>query len=262
MTSGSARRALRSAREGAGVAPDLALVDQRAFRIVQELDRVLDRQNMPAVGRVDMADQGGKRGRFAAAGRPGDQDQAFGQARIPRQHPGGAELLQRRHLGRDDPEHRRRAGAIGEAVEAEAGARGVRDGDVDLEVGGERGPLRLIEHGVQQAVDLGARKRRRVERPDLAIDPQHGRVAAGQMQVGGGVIDRKLQKPVDVHAIPRRCGLARAPCGAAPAASPADRAQDRGDRSQAIVDEDSLKPAAIVRGPDQRVGLAAGGGGG
>ena len=48
MTSGSSRSALRSAAlNELGLRADLALVDQAALRLVHELDRILEREDVP-----------------------------------------------------------------------------------------------------------------------------------------------------------------------------------------------------------------------
>ena len=54
--------------------PDLALVDDRALVDVQELDRVLDRDDVLGHRRVDVVDHRRERRRLARAGRAGQQD--------------------------------------------------------------------------------------------------------------------------------------------------------------------------------------------
>ena len=77
MTSGSWRSDLaQRGRERVGVAADLALVDRRELVLVEVLDRVLDRDDVPAAGGVDVIDHRGERRRLAAAGGAGDDDEA------------------------------------------------------------------------------------------------------------------------------------------------------------------------------------------
>ena len=58
------------------VRSDLALVDQALLRLVHELDRVLDREDVAVLVLVDVVDHRRERGRLARAGRAGDQHQA------------------------------------------------------------------------------------------------------------------------------------------------------------------------------------------
>ena len=95
ITSGSWRSAARSAdRKSAVSMPDLALVDRRDVVLVQDLDRVLDRDDVDRLGLVDVVDHRGERRGLARAGRSGHEDQPavlvgdrpdrVGQTRPPR----------------------------------------------------------------------------------------------------------------------------------------------------------------------------------
>ena len=68
-------------REGRRVAVQLALVDGRLLVEVQELDRVLDREDVVGARLVDQVDDRGERRRLARAGRTGDQHDAVLQRR-------------------------------------------------------------------------------------------------------------------------------------------------------------------------------------
>ena len=68
--------------EGRRVGADLALVDDALLVPVQELDRVLDRDDVVGARAVDLVDQGGQRRRLTRAGRAGDEDEP---ARLARQ---------------------------------------------------------------------------------------------------------------------------------------------------------------------------------
>ena len=46
---------------------------------MHELDRLLDRDDVPGEVGVDVVDQGRERGRFAGTGRAGDEDEAAAQ---------------------------------------------------------------------------------------------------------------------------------------------------------------------------------------
>ena len=64
-----AERAAERLVEGLGVEPDLTLVDDAALVAVQDLDRVLDRDDVLAARLVDVADDRRERRRLAGAGR-------------------------------------------------------------------------------------------------------------------------------------------------------------------------------------------------
>ena len=71
-----AQRRTQRARERHRVEPDLALVEHRALVAERVLDRVLDRDDVIRVLRVDVVDHRGERGRLARAGRAGDEHDA------------------------------------------------------------------------------------------------------------------------------------------------------------------------------------------
>ena len=57
-----------------GVLMQLALVDERLFALVDELNRVFDGQNVCRLGFVDVVDHRRQRGGFTRTGRAGYQD--------------------------------------------------------------------------------------------------------------------------------------------------------------------------------------------
>ena len=71
-----AQRALERGGERRGVDADFALRDHAALVRVDELDRVLDGEDVPARVLIAVVDQRGERGRLARAGGAGHQDQA------------------------------------------------------------------------------------------------------------------------------------------------------------------------------------------
>ena len=107
ITSGSlAQHALESLAERVGVDPDLALVDDAQLVVVQELDRVLDRDDVLPARAVDVAKHRGERGRFPDACCPGDEDQpAMLVGRVST--PGGRRRLLKFGTTRDDAEGQR-----------------------------------------------------------------------------------------------------------------------------------------------------------
>ena len=99
-----AQRGAKRLGERRRVRADLALVDDAGPVVVQELDRVLDREDVLVPGVVDVVEQRGERRRLARAGRPGDEHEParlVGELVEPRRD---AELLERLDLVRDEPE--------------------------------------------------------------------------------------------------------------------------------------------------------------
>src|SRR5436190_2094377 len=96
ISSAAQRRA-----ERARVDAHFSVVDQAALRLVHELDRVLDRDDVVLAVLVGVVDDGGQRGGLAGAGRPRHQDQALvqhGRFLEERRQP---EVVGGQHLGRD-----------------------------------------------------------------------------------------------------------------------------------------------------------------
>ena len=86
------------------VEADLALVDDAHPVVVQELDRVLDREDVLGAAAVDVVDQRRERRRLARAGRAGDEDEParlVGEQLDVLREP---ELVERPDVGRDHAE--------------------------------------------------------------------------------------------------------------------------------------------------------------
>ena len=81
--------------ERAGVDADLALADARLVVLVEELDRVLDRDDVERLRPVEVTDHRGERRALAVAGRADDEHEAailLGEHRARRR---AAEILER-----------------------------------------------------------------------------------------------------------------------------------------------------------------------
>jgi hypothetical protein len=121
----------------------LTLVDQALLILVDEFNRIFDRDDVIGPIAVDVIDHGAERGRLARAGRAGDEDQALGQLAELEHVRGQRELFGGQNLRWDDAEDRADALAIHEHV----GAESRQPGDLVREVGIVTGlELRLI-HG-------------------------------------------------------------------------------------------------------------------
>ena len=214
IVSGSWRSARRSAwPKRLGVEPDLALVDDAALVLVQDLDRVLDRDDVlrPASS-VHVVDHRGERRRLPRAGRAGDEDEAavlLGERLDAGRH---AELLEASAPSGDDAEREASRAALPVGVHAEARQVLVLVGDVevaarlevlealgrpaadDLEHGGER---RLVE------------RRGALDRVEIAVAADDRRPADLQVDVARTHLDGVPEQPVQVHGSGIGCGGAR-----------------------------------------------------
>src|SRR6266545_127835 len=90
--------------EGGGVEPHLSLIHNALLVVVEELDRVFNRDDVLATARVHVTDDCRERGRLAGAGRAGHQHQAttlLGECGDALRKP---ELREARNLARDQAE--------------------------------------------------------------------------------------------------------------------------------------------------------------
>ena len=202
ITSGSWRSARRSACGNvAGVEPDLALVDDAAVVGVQDLDRVLDRDDVLAARPVDVVEHRGERGRLPRAGRAGREHEAavlLGEAsNAGRQR----ELARSRDLLRDHPECERDRAALAEAVDAEAGqvAALVRDVEVAelAEVARQLGSRAVTRRSTESR--SSSLRFADVERRQSPVMAQDRRPPDLQVDVGGAGVDGALEEGVEIH---------------------------------------------------------------
>ena len=82
-----------------------ALGDVATLRLEDVFDRILQRDDVLAPLQVHLLDERGQRGRFSAADRTGDEDQAILIARQQLQCSGKPELVHRSHSRVDDAEN-------------------------------------------------------------------------------------------------------------------------------------------------------------
>jgi len=129
-----AQRGLQGSSEGGGVGAQLALVDQAALVLVEELDGVLDGHDVLFALLVDQVDERGQGGRLARARGPGEQDESPRLAREVGDDGRKAEPVEGDDAVGDEAEGcaERRAREVG--VDPEAGAAGHRVGEVQLPI--------------------------------------------------------------------------------------------------------------------------------
>ena len=180
------------------VGADLALVDDRALVRVEELDRVLDREDVVLALGVDHVDHRRQRRRLARAGRPGDEDEAARLAgevaqhlRHPSESRSGIWCGTRRKAALIAP-------ALEEGVDAEPGDVRDRVGEVELLVVLEALALVVVEDAVDDLARLLGVERPRSP-PSARSGPCRGS-PAGSRRSGG----RRRRRPRPCRAGRRR----------------------------------------------------------
>ena len=188
-------RAAESVGEARCVLADLALVDDAPLVVVQELDRILDRDDVIGARAVDLVDDRGERRRLARAGRAGDEDEP---ARLRRQLVEArrkAELLERANVRGDRAERRGEALALVVRVDAEAGEAANAVGEVELAVELEMLLLLGRRDPVDQLPDqVGVELRKLVQQLDVPVTTDGRQRPGREMQVGGVEPDGALEQ--------------------------------------------------------------------
>ena len=193
-----AQRTAQRLGEADRVLADLALVDDAALVVVQELDRVLDRDDVVGAGAVDLVDQRRERGRLTRARRAGHEHEAARLRGELVERGRQAELLERGDRRRDHPEGGREALALVVGVDTEAGEPADAVCEVELLVElemllllGRRDPVDELPHEV--GVELGEVG----EQLDVPVEADGRQRAGRQMEVGCPQLDGLLEQGVD-----------------------------------------------------------------
>src|SRR5215813_4249240 len=171
------------------VEAELALVHQTLLRLVDELDRVLDREDVALEVFVEIIDHSSERRRFARARRTGDEDQSLflvAELLKNRRHP---ELLERQDLGRNRTKYGAFALPLHENVDAEARDVAKLEREVDLERRLEGLPQGVVHEVVDHRVDLFLGQRFVFELLQVAVNAEHRRLAGTQVAVRGTLLD-------------------------------------------------------------------------
>ena len=191
-------------RERVRVGVELALVDDAALVGVEELDRVLDRDDVEGPLAVDLVDHRRERRRLARARGTRDEHEAARLVAEPLDDRRDAELLESEDLVRDLPEDRRDRAPLHEDVPAEPGQALDPEGEVELERLLEPVLLDVGQDRVAELLRLGDGQRGVVQGLDVAVDPDHRRRVRRDVQVRAAALDESLQKLVqrDCHRVP------------------------------------------------------------
>ena len=212
---------------------------------MEDLDRILDRDDVLAPRPVDVVEHRGERRRLAGAGRAGDEDEAAPLLGEPRHARRQAELREVRDLARDDAERERRRAALAEAVDAEPRQRGVREGDV--EVAGlveEVAPLRRdLRHLVEHVLEVGLGQRgRALHLLEVTVESEDRRLPELEVDVARAALDGAREEVDEIDHVRRTsasAGITFTPI----AQAPTDAARRGARRARSAAAADGRGPA-------------------
>ena len=193
--------------EALGVEPDLALVDDAAAVGMEDLDRILDRDDVLVACPVDVVEHRREGRRLARAGRARDEHEAAVLVREPLHARGHAELVEAGHFARNDAEGERGGAALPEHVDPEPGQPFGGVGDVEVARLVERAQAlgREARDRLERGEQVGlAQRGRAVDRADAAVAPEHGRLLQLQVDVARAELDGVPKEGVQVHGASRR----------------------------------------------------------
>jgi hypothetical protein len=194
LTQGGPQRVREARRVGA----DFALVDDAAAVPVEELDRILDREDVLVPCPVDLVDQRRERRRLAGAGGAGHEDEAARLLRELREMRRQTELVERLDLRRDHAERGAERRALEEDVHSEPGDGRERVREVDGAARLEDLLLFSREDPVDEiAHDVGCQLLCAVESLELAAHADHRLRAGGQMQIRRLALRHPPQQLID-----------------------------------------------------------------
>ena len=192
-----AKRRPDSLGKAPDLGPDLPLNDQAHLARVDELDRILQRDDVQPTGAVQVIDHGGQRGGLPRAGRPCDEDQPLVMAGQALHHRRKAEVVQTGNLGGDHAEGGADASQLAEQVDPESPHAVARVGEVQVISGREGGPLGLRQDLVHQDLELVFRQVPVLDGHQRAVHPQHGGDAHGEMDIRAALLLAQLEERVE-----------------------------------------------------------------
>ena len=198
--SGSSRRAPRSAAgERLGVQADFAMVDQAALALVDEFDRVFDRDDVILARLVRVIHDRRQRRGLAAAGRAGDEDESLVQLGELFHDRRQAQLFGREDLRGNLAEDRGNAVLLVEEVGAETGHAGNFVAEVDVAGFFEDLDLVLRRDLVEHRLERVVLQRRVTDSLHFAANAHDGLRARSQVQVRGPDLHHEVEKRVNLR---------------------------------------------------------------
>jgi hypothetical protein len=200
MSGSSAQRCAERGLECLRVQPDLALVHQTLDVLVNELDRIFDRDDVVGAVLVDEVDHRRERCRLAGARRSGHDHEALRQPAEIHARLRQSQLLGGDDLDRDLAHDAADAVPVLEHVHAEAREAGDFVGEVRIAQLGEVLLALVGDDLLHERVDVGARHRGVVLREmDLAMHAQDRVIAGGEMEVGRLRLEHVAEQRVDLR---------------------------------------------------------------
>jgi hypothetical protein len=169
---------------------------------MEDLDRILDRDDVLAARLVDVVDDRGERGGLSGAGRAGHEHEAavlVGHRLDAGRH---AQVGEARDVFRDDAEGEGDGPALAEDVDAEARQVPGRVGDVELPrfVEGLTLRGRQLRDDRERSLEVGIRQRRVVgEWRELAVTSENGQLAHLQVDVARAFVHGTPQDRIQLH---------------------------------------------------------------
>ncbi len=195
-------------REGVRVLADLALVHDRPLVIVEEFDRVLDRDDVKRLGPVDDVDERREGRRLSRSRRPGDEHEASPHLAERADRLWNPERVEYRDLVGNRPERRCHRPALAEDVHPEPAHTRYRVGRVELLLVLEALALARRQDPEDHLPDgLVVEYRASLDRSDGAVEADAAGHLGREVQVGCPDAHRVTQQVVDVERNIRcRCG--------------------------------------------------------
>ena len=188
--------------EGVRVRVKLALIDEALLVLVEEFDRVLDRDDMELPLVVDLVEHGGERRRLARAGRASHEDESPRLVAQGLDHRRQPELAESENLVGDLPVHAPDRAPLHEVVGAEAREALHAEGEVELQALLEPVLLAVRQDRVGEVLGLRNRHRRVGQRDQPAVQTHHGGRAGRQVQIRCAHFDHLLEQLMEC----RICG--------------------------------------------------------
>ena len=197
-----AEHAAERLREVEGVEPDLTLVDDAIAIGMEDLDRILDRDDVLVPCAVDVVDHRREARRLPGACRTRDEDQAAVLVGEPTDAGRQAQLLETRDVARDDAERERDRAAL--PIDVDAEARQPVGGVRNVEVSGLVELLETLRYDARNRLDSGEQvlliqRRAVVERRDGAVATQHRGLVQLQVDIARAEVNGAPEEGIQVH---------------------------------------------------------------
>jgi hypothetical protein len=175
------------------------LVDQTLLALVNELDRVFNRQNMLVPVIVDVVHHCCERRALARARRPCHRNQAPRRVRDLLEDIAHPEIGHAQDFRRDGPEYAAGAAVMVECINPEAGDAGDLKRKVALKKLLVVLALFIVHDLVDQRMDFLVIESGQVDASDIAIDPNHGGQTRRKVQVGSALLGAECKQFCNVH---------------------------------------------------------------